>query len=102
MQVIPRDGSNPSMTFGYTVQYPYAITRWTQTLSVVPVGSTLTASFASATPPICALGQYAATGQNTGGTCYKSGITVNFAKGASDYKFSGQVCLRNMHMHKGQ
>lgn len=95
-QVIPRDGSNPTMTLGYTVQYPYAIVDWTsQTLAKTNAGTTantITAAFDSTTPPVCALGDYIAVGSNTGGSCYKTGIAVTFTKNSpSDCSFDGQI-----------
>lgn len=86
------------MTLGYTVQYPYAITNWvSQNLDKTVAGTTannIDASFnvyPLASP--CALGDYVAVGANTLGSCYKSGIVVNFIKNtpATDCSFDGQV-----------
>jgi hypothetical protein len=103
-QVIPRDGSDPTMTLGFTVQYPYTITSWasatlTKTGAGAPANS-ITASFDAGTvSPVCAIGDYIAVGDNTGGTCYKDGIAVTFDKGsATDCSFDGQVYTANFNV----
>jgi hypothetical protein len=91
------------MTLGFTVQYPYTITEWLNSGALTKTGAgsptnSITAAF-DTTAPVCAIGDYIAAGDNTGGNCYKAGIDVTFNKGsATDCSFDGQVYTANFNV----